>query len=251
MEFFARFFTTTTDMFRPVMCIVRLKYDETPTKVRVSSRATESINLQEATVEKVANTNVLGTETSATHAKVFQIEQSLGVLVEDLKRNRYMWTFGHLPASLYGLERTTGEHTFLALQDSIQSVPAYMTLNTKYPINIRHSCSDRYTANKKAESLLNAVFPETTLVHLFCDVHRLYTCTKNSMSIADRDVSGCLAFALGFGEPGLVATMRQALARILISKLKVIHDAVPEGQVAHHREELFDTFLPVKDVSAT
>ena len=240
------------------MSCLRLRYDETPTKVRIEDLKSDTIcfgfetaPLSALTPEQVALAagNVLGSETSSNYAKVLQIEMFLGVLLQDRAGNHQVWTFGQVPTCLYALQATTGRITYHALKDAIEAVGSYKAVSEKFPINIRHTCSDRYSANNVAERLLSGFYSDSTLCHLWCDVHRLYSVIKGSLSIAEKDVSGCLAFALGFGEPGIVPTMRTALAKILLRRLCVVHDDRPDGRVSQYRQDVFDMFLPLQNVS--
>ena len=248
--------TTTEKALKPVMCVVRLRYDETPTKVRISDHIHSQTEpdwaaIASMTSEQITEANVLGSETSSHYAKILQIELAIGMLVADVTRQRHIWTFGYVPTSLYALERTTGKNTFFALRDALESVPQLKDMTSRFPISVRHTCSDRYSANVATERHVSAIFPDSTLTHTFCDVHRLYSCIKASFAMAERDISGCLAFALGFGEPGTVAKMRQVLSKTILSRLEVLHEARPEGANARHQLEVFDAFLPIKDVSVT
>lgn len=238
---------------RPVMVLLRLRYDETPTKVRIADhRGKESIeSFAKLTPEEAVAANLLGSETDSNYAKVLQVQEDLGMLMHDPETNKYRWTWGPVPTLLYGLERTTGRHTFFALRDAVESISQYRDVSQTFPLNIRHTCSDKYTANFTAEAYLSGWYSGSTLTHLFCDVHRLYSVTKACLSIADSDISGCLAWALGLGEPGIVPKMRQALSQILLSRLEVRYETRPEGPVTDYRKAVFDTFLPVKQVSAS
>ncbi len=244
---------------RPILLlVVRVRYDETPTRVRLKDPQLKEGNtvskdhaaaFQQLSVDQLVEQNVLGSETSSDYAKIFQIELCIGALVYDVGRCRYVWTFGQLPTALYGLESTNGRNTFLSLQDAIQSLPEYEKISQKSQISIRHSCSDRYTANTTAEKYLCDKYRDVTLVHLYCDIHRLFSCVKGSMSVVERDVSGCLAFAFAFGEAGGVPKMRRELARILLKQLEIIYDKRPEGDIQKHQQQVLDTFLPTKNVS--
>ena len=240
---------------KPVLCIVRLRYDETPTRVRMKDHKQLGVQMQASMLqskspEQLASMNLLGSETFSTFAKVFQVDMSVGTLLHDENRDRFVWCFGQVPAALYGLEKTTGRNTFLALRDTLESLPAYKAASQHFPINLRHSCSDRYTANFTAEEYLSAEYPDATLMHLPCDVHKLYTCIKGMLRACERDVAGCLAFALAFGEPGIVPRMRQALAKILFRLLEIVPHEKASGFAEQHRKHVLDLFCPVVGVSA-
>lgn len=247
-------FTAADAVTKPVLCLVRLRYDETPTRVRLKDHKQLGIQMQAALLqskspEELASMNLLGSETASTHAKVFQVDMSVGTLLYDPRSNRFVWCFGQLPVTLYGLEKTSGRNTFLALRDALESLPAYKAASQNFPISLRHSCSDRYSANFTAEEYLSSQYPDATLMHLPCDIHRLYTCIKGTLRACERDVAGTLAFALAFGEPGIVPRMRQALAKILFRKLEIVPSERPSGFPEQHRKEVLDLFCPVAGVA--
>ena len=199
--------------------------------------------------------NVLGSEAKSLRTKVFQVEASLGILLRREKNGStpatYHWLAGEFPTSLYALERTTALHTWAALRDVAGSVPEISELAQRCKFAVRHSSSDKYTANLAAEKHLSGDLPGMCLLHTYCGIHRLYTCTSTSMKNSDADVTGVLNLALTLGSSGSVAGLRQVLCRILLERLVVRHEEAPEdADTVSYREGLFDTFMPVQGVPA-
>ena len=248
------FFVSSDSGMRPVLSMPRLRYDETPTKVKVLDHQDDVSALLDdstLTIEQLCSLNVLQSEASTSAAKILQIELGIGSLLFDPKRDKYFWIYGQLPTCLYGLQSTTGSNTFLALKDCVDAVPSYRETSMKYAFNLRHTCSDRYLANNVAERHMNGYFPDATLIHLHCDVHRLYQCTRAAMDMAEKDISGCIAFALAFGDPGVVPRMRQVMSKILLRKLEVVFEPPPSDWIDDYKQyqaEVFDTFLPIYNV---
>ena len=116
---------------------------------------------------------------------------------------------------MYALEQTTAQHQLAALRLVVADTPGLNETARHFPVAIRHSCTDKYTSNIAAERMLCAELPEFDFLHTYCSVHRLYTCTKHSMSAADHDVSGILNLAMALGRSGCVAGLRRALAKVL------------------------------------
>lgn len=194
---------------RPLVACVRLRYDETPTKVRVDDPQTDGAP---------------STSCNATHAKIFQVECAVGTLVQTTnnrtKETTRSFVFGEIPTPLYALQTTNGANTAAALSDVLQSLPEFQDLCRDSKFSFRHSCSDQAPANMKAERLLNSQFGDSMkLIHTLCDVHKLYRCTRTSMSGVDQDVSGLLSFALSLGDPGSIPILHQSLAKIFLKRL--------------------------------
>lgn len=191
--------------------------------------------------------NALGSNTSATHAKVLQIECQFGVLLQDTA-NGFCWVQGGVPVSLYGVETTSGANTFVALKSALTKIPFWNDFSSGAKINLRHSATDRYPANYVAERMMNAQYPDSTLTHTSCDIHKLYSVVKGTLLHCDGDISGVLAVCLSAADAGSVAAMRGVLARVFLERLEVIHD-MPPPEHKEHRDEVFETFLPVCNVT--
>ena len=173
------------------------------------------------------NPQVLGTETKSLHSKVLQVEAAVSVLVQDKKNSRFNLIHGEIPTSLFALESTTARNTAAALHKVMGSIFDMRDMATQFPMAIRHTCSDMYSANVAAERLLTGAYPEMVFCHLFCAVHRLFTVTTTAMSPADPDVGGLLNAALATGRPGSVTALRRALAKILTSRLIIRFEDPP------------------------
>lgn len=237
--------------YQQVMTVLRLRYDETPHKVKVMDTQNLSTNLATASNSEVALANALGSSTSSLHAKILQIECCFGCLLSPSDKDNnteFCWVEGRVPASLYAVESTTGSNTFKALRDVTLSLPGWDTFSQKSKLNLRHSCTDRYAANNVAERMLSSVFESSTHTHLGCDVHRLYQCLKNAFFIVEGDISGALAVGLACGDPGAVHAMRQVLARVFSERLEIIEGMPPNGLEKQHREAVLNTFLPIINV---
>ena len=253
--------------YQPILFMLKLRYDETPGKVRVSSSVVggdakgkskgskKGIPIgselhdkyyEGMTLEDLAK--AIPANQSSDRAKIFQSELSLGCLLKPTSpgdRLTYKWLSGSLPTALQSLEDGTGESIRAALFDTVRKIPELERVSSLFPLVLRHSCSDRYTGNFTAENLLKNL-PSFELSHFTCDVHRLYSVITTATSCMDYDVSGILSIGTGISpDVGCVQTMRQILMRILTNKLVIYYEA-PPASVATYRDHLFSLFLPVK-----
>ena len=199
---------------RPLMTCVRLRYDETPSKVRVDDP-------QISTGEGTGKTEKISTST--LHAKVLQTECMVGLLMQNINTSdgtkSHTFVSGQVATPLRALHRVTGANTAAALEEVLTSLHSLRDVAGQSKFNFRHSCSDQAAANMKAERILSSKYHEFTQVHTLCDVHKLYRCTKSSMSAVDRDVSGLLSFAFSVGAPGSVSRLHQCIAKIFAERL--------------------------------
>ena len=236
---------------KPILLLVKLRYDETPTKVRVEIPGKKDVRAETADAEEVCKS--LPVQQSSNRAKVFQSELSVGCLVKSLSDADpmpYKWICGTVPTSLQCLQDGSGESIRSSLRDIVGRIPDLDRVSRSFPIALRHSCTDRYTGNFKAESLLNEDFPEFTNVHFTCSIHKLYSVIEDATGCMDYDVSGILSIGVGISSDiGCVKTMHQIVTRLLVNRL-VIYYQEPPAHVAAYREHLLDLFIPLKKVQA-
>lgn len=195
---------------KPILCCLRLRYDETPTRVRVD-------DVQEEQVEGTDFNEQ--TSTAATHAKILQVEFACTLLLEDTCNQTYTMFCGQIPTSLFALKSTNGRTTSQALLRVLKSCTGLEDIGRQCKYQIRHSCSDQAKSNYTAERFVSGEFPEWLSFHTPCDIHRLYRSTRTSMRGLDYDVSGLISFALALGDPGSAAVLRNKLGQIIARRL--------------------------------
>ena len=155
---------------------------------------------------------------------------------------------GSTPTCLTALDRCTAENLRSTVLGHMDSIPELRRVAEQFPVRVRHTCCDRFAGNLAAEKALNQDFKDWMPLLLPCDVHKLYSCTECAMDCFPGDISGVLSLGLVMSDAGSLSTMRSALLRILSEELLVFFEPPPEGWAMQYREQLFDTFLPVRDV---
>ena len=129
-----------------------------------------------------------------------------------------------------------------------QVIPELQRIAAPFKLCVRHSVTDRYAANRKAENGLTEedFMPNFVRDHGPCDVHKMASCLKHALHPLEYDVAGVLATGLALAEVGAAAKLRRCLAEIFQESLIIDETCPPEGAAAH-RELVYDTFLPVAD----
>ena len=152
--------------FQPIMVFLKLRYDETPTKVRVQDPA---VDLQHAAIGSITDPlqATAPSEVDSLHAKIFQMECTVGLLFQDCNSRKCTYMSVGVPTALVPLESTTGENIEAALMNVIDTIPAVKDCKS-FKLRIRHSCSDQATSNFKAERLLTQKLPSMTTCHTLC-----------------------------------------------------------------------------------
>ena len=119
--------------FEPVLLVEKLKYDETPSKVRVleTSEATYmSPVLKKSPEELLLGDDLakfkaaIGSTTdvqTATHAKVLQTQHEVATLLRNKQSGDYCFVRGQVPTNLQVMDRTTGENIQAALLTTLQA----------------------------------------------------------------------------------------------------------------------------------
>ena len=214
-----------TANMKPLMFCVNVKFDETPTKVRVATLDADSAdsNLlnthgQHILVPRAASSGqhlqrylqLLSVAPkvapqSATHAKVLQTEIQLGLLYQTLSPGgdkKHLWLTGTVPCALQAMDRSTGEAQLSCVLENLAVVPELRRLSEDFPLQIRTVTTDKYGANARTEEGIRGAYPSFVSTHLACDVHRCSNAINNmlKMDACKNDMSGLLnsSLALSF-----------------------------------------------------
>ena len=258
---------------RPMLYVMRLRYDETPSKVRVvtgeqhgtvvlpnqpsraeaargelATNAEVLATLQEARKRSGGNQPLHGGDLveMSTQSKIIQSEYCTGMLFKDYLSGQYFWVWGELPTWLMAVGRCTGENTRRCIMDVVEAAPEMRRVWSPFEMKLRVSITDRFGANGRAEAGLTeeGFLPEFPFCHVACDVHRLSTATGNATMLMSEDVSGVLNTGLACGSLGTTRRLREILAQILEQDLEVEFGAPPTGPVAEHASAMLDLLLP-------
>lgn len=123
-------------------------------------------------------------------------------------------------------------------------MPEAPRLWSPFPLQVRHSVSDGYAANTKAEHGLQELMPTFVKNRVFCSVHRLATALGSALDLDKEHISGVLATGLACASTGSARTLRNILACIFEESLEIVYDEPPEHAKCH-RQQVYDRFLPV------
>ncbi len=122
--------------FHPLLFVLRLRYDETPTKVRVVETpkdghvfAPKSKIGTELLAQIMASMSTLPEHEAkpATHAKILQTELQIAVLLKQ-PTGKFLCIHGPVPTSLQAVDHLTGETTRACVWSSISAIPEVKAL---------------------------------------------------------------------------------------------------------------------------
>ena len=258
---------------RPVMYVMRLRYDETPSKLRVVTSGkhgtlvlpNQQHRAQAASAAMARNAELLATWQEgkrgdagsqpvqvsqlvemSTQSKIIQCEHFVGMLFQDYLSGQYFWLWGELPTWLMAVDRCTGENTRRCIMDVVEAAPEMRRIWSPFELKLRVSVTDRFGANGRAEAGLteDGFLPEFPFSHVACDVHRLSTSTGNAAMLLQDDVAGVLNTGLACGSLGSTRRLREILATIFEEELEVCFGPAPAGPETETPSATLDLLLP-------
>eukprot|EP00435_Cladocopium_sp_Y103_P038347 s3006_g10.t1 len=235
-------------LWRPIMYIRRLRYDETPSRIRLPAESTDPGNLVAGSAHRNSDKQVLpaGGIDVATHAKVLQTELRLYFLLQDMSSKDYLLLTQTLPTALQAVDRTTAECTKACLEATISRIPELTRVSAKFPFKVAHACTDAYPANTKTEKAFKCQDPDFVSHHLFCSVHKVATAIAAANSVFADDVAGVLSVALACRDTGSCGKIQRLLADIFQERLVIRPVISPHADVyKQYRDEVYDVFLPI------
>ena len=272
---------------KPLMFIIKTRYDETPTRVRVlnASAASASGSVETGlglghlilpaggvagSLQRYVQTQGAAYGQSevgklevepASHAKILQTQLDVGMLFQSpgsasssssSDKSKFYWVATSVPCSLQALNRTTGECTLSALLETLETIPNLKETGDLFEHKLRAVCTDRYGANFRAEDGLQQAqhFGQYVRNHLPCDCHRAATSLKASIGTLEATVSGVLNTGLVMAsECAAVQKLRGLVTDVLLRDMD-IYKAAPPMDVAlqAHRNNIYEMFLPTVNV---
>lgn len=214
----------------PLLVIRYMRFDETPTKLRATMPEDE-LGFQE--VE------------DSPFVKVMQSEFTVHMLLKCISDDCMVHIVGRVPVQLQAVDRTTTECTKRCLLNMEQTIPEFRSMCDAFPWKMLLSTSDRYASNLAAEKSIQSEDFSWKKLTLPCDVHKISQAHTKTADLVPEDVSGVLSTALSQRDLGSAQTLRQILRRIFHERLSIVYGAPPAGDIAAHRQELFDLALPL------
>ncbi|CAE7871526.1 unnamed protein product [Symbiodinium necroappetens] len=221
----------------PVLFLVKTMYDETPSRVRAVSTAVQTWmapNAKKYPSEYLSEVDLreyeklVSTAETGTHAKVLQTRYMVGMLLRHRETGAFGWFRGDV-------------------------LPELNRISSPFRLRVRHTVTDRYTANRKAEKGLGEAdfTPGWVRNHGPCDIHKAASAVKCVLKALEWDVSGVLATGLALSEIGAARKLRQCLAQCFEESLNIDPLPCPNAdEAAWHRQCVYDTFLSI-DKAAT
>ena len=219
----------------PVLAVRKLCFDETPTALRIAQES--SVRMPE--------------DDTQSHCKVMQSRFSLGFLVKERRTGRFHLLHGDLPVRLMSVDRTTAENTLAVLHEHMSLVPEFLRTFLHFSLRLQLCCSDRYSANFKAEAAFKSDYwnknPQLkfTRLHTPCDLHKAATCAGTANKLVEDDTAGVLAVGLACAITGSARKIRKIIKTILLEETRFEFGLPPTGRVSDYKSEVLDMYLPI------
>ena len=190
--------------YKPMMLVIRRKYDETPSKISVSFRSESKGPGSAAEKEQHAA------------AKVVQTRCHMSLLLKHAS-GEYVFVECQIPTILQAVDRTT--------EGVLRSLAGLKEVCKSYPLYVHEVTTDKYAANLRAEKMLSH---GGITSHYTCDVHKLAAVQTRTLSYVPGHISAMIAGALALGESGALNGLRKSLGNVLEQRVKLLYGEPPD-----------------------
>eukprot|EP00971_Amphidinium_carterae_P347650 6489737-Amphidinium_carterae.2 len=187
---------------RLVLLVNKCSFDETPLKLNVSFEK-----------EK-------GLETS----RVLAIESSWGILVKDLvcgsdSAAAYTFYHGHCSPQLKAGDRETGEVYAVALE---KCLPRLQHVEKSFDLSVFVAETDEAGANGRALRQLAGVYPDSSLLHIHCLLHKLHSCAAKTFDLFKPELKGISRTLLVLQQPGVFSKLKSVYREDIAQNLEYV-----------------------------
>ncbi len=233
----------SSSKWKPIMMIRRVRYDETPTRIRLSKHVSKKDEFN------TPSQGVLDPDTQTDlveQAKILQSELQVSMLIQDLRTSEYILKTLMIPTTLQAVDRTTAENTKACIDSLVQRIPELRRISGTFPFLVHHATTDKFAANLKCEKAMKCQEPSYTLHHSYCAIHRLATSITAMNALCNIDTAGILSVSLACRDVGSAGKLRGILHEIFKAKL-VIRPSFPSNkkELDDYRMQVYDLYLPL------
>ena len=212
------------------------KYDETPHRIRLLESTNASAMRSDALTQQASATG--------TAVKVLQCRFSLFMLLHHPETCQYLLLTGQVPCPLQAMDATTAEN-IMETQKRVESLAVGVEgIAPMFKMRVTLACTDRAGSNLAAEKALRQEAQlsgtGTVLAHTPCDIHKLGTCEKATLSLLESHISGLVNIGLSTRIARSTAILRQHLGDIFEERL---HVYIGPPRCADQRAEIYDALL--------
>ncbi len=225
------------------MVVVRLRFDETPTKIRVSDLETFSLPTGST------STPAKSTQPSKQLAKILQSEVSLAFMLKSIATGKQVLLTGSIPVPLQVLDRQTARNLKQALEASLKIV-GLDHLCEGFKTKLFLCCADEFSSNDLAQWSLQACRNNWLRVSTLCDIHKGSTVQGRVFDLTGPGISAIINLALSMTAAGSVSKLQKCLAEILSSKFELrIGSPTLLPEAVEYKKQILDLYLGIPDRS--
>ena len=221
--------------------VLRFRFDETPTTIRVADLDTYSLPGAEPTQSK-------STQAPKQLAKILQTEFSVALLLKSRMTDEHvLLSSGPMPTPLQVLDRQTARNMKQALEDTMH-ISGMEPIAGKFKSKVMLFCADEYAANDLAQFSLQACRKDWLRVATLCDIHKGSTCQGKVFDLTGPGISAIINLSLSMTAAGSVSKLQGMLKDILSSKFELrIGNPDLTEDAWQFKQQVLDLFLEVPD----
>ena len=223
------------------LLVVRLRFDETPTKINVSDLETWSL--------PTGSTSSKSTQPSKQLAKILQTEMSLACMLKSIATGKQMLLTGSIPVPLQVLDRQTARNLKQALEASM-NIAGFDRLSDGFKTKLFLCCADEFSSNDLAQWSLQACRKNWLRLPTLCDIHKGSTVQGRVFDLTGPGISAIINLALSMTAAGSVSKLQKCLADILSAKFELRIGSPPLlPEAVEYKKQILDMYLGIPDQS--
>ncbi len=232
----------------PFLAMVSCSFDESPMKMRVSSRVEQRATLMSRATKSRQSLDNPGAAKKSNDevAKIFNSQVKCSFVLLNGSRVSIFNTY--LPTRLQWIRSTAAECLHACLMESLESVAGLADTLRMFRKIVHLTCSDRAAPNLRLERMLEqAKEDKESRLRSNCHVHIAHTGAGAQFKLQPDLVSGLVNLSLVHKIGGSVPAMRQALRCLFRQRLRIVKGRDPPGPETPeytYRESVLRLFLP-------
>lgn len=219
------------------------RYDETPLFLRVDEEEKTEETQQHDSLLLSTGKGSGVCKQGKKSCKIMQSEAKLSAVLKHTRTGKVVQLQGKVPTFLQTLETTKAEQIARSQTEILNTaLPDLNSLGAYFVLKNFVSCTDRCSANLKAERHIQAKHPGWVLTHNTCTVHKLSGVEKAMSDITPGHIGGMIAIGMAMRNAGTMQELRKHLMTILDKELCVI---IGNPKAQQHRTAIYDLLLPI------
>ncbi|CAE7529683.1 unnamed protein product, partial [Symbiodinium sp. CCMP2592] len=232
--------------YKPLLLVVKRRYDETPSRIRVPAAAGET-----TTQSRGSDGSGSASKEKNALAKVLQSELQVSVLLqqkpndESAESGPCFLITGQSPTWLQAIERNTAECLRQCQKALLAVIPKLNAVSATFALPVSMVNTDRFSANYRCERAIQLDHPHFVKCHYGCDHHACATVLGKgyALDIPKLQISSMIASAMCMLDANSLRSLQECLMVCIDERLRIRAGPPPDGRCKDHQAAVYDCFL--------